>query len=46
MKVAARKLFRKTMLPAYENGGIVSGMDMGGMPPPMDMGGMPPPPRS
>ena len=44
MKVAARKLFRKTMLPAYENGGIVSGMDMGGMPPPMDMGGMPPPP--
>ena len=50
MKVAARKLFRKRMLPAYENGGIVSGMDMGAMPPPppmemgMDMGAMPPPP--
>ena len=56
MKVAARKLFRGTMLPAYQNGGIVSGMDMPppmdmpprmNMPPPMDTGAMdmPPPPE-
>ena len=44
MKVAARKLFRKRMLPAYENGGIVSGMDMPPPPPMgMDTGAMPPP---
>jgi len=39
MKVAARKLFKKTMLPSYANGGIASGMDT--PPPPMDT---PPPP--
>ena len=44
MKVAARKLFRKRMLPAYENGGMDAGMDMPPPPPMgMDTGAMPPP---